>query len=62
LKTPYFSITKINFLLLFKKIIPVYTENSKLDIPFLGQAIGGVEILMVLIGGMLALQSITYSL
>jgi hypothetical protein len=57
----HFSITKINLLLLFKEIIPVYIENPKLDIPFLGQAIGGVEILMILIGGMLALQSITYS-
>jgi hypothetical protein len=26
-KTPHFTITKINWLTLFKKIIPVYTEN-----------------------------------
>jgi hypothetical protein len=28
-KTPHFTITKINWLTLFKKIIAVYTENHK---------------------------------
>jgi len=27
-RTPHFTITKINFLTLFKKIIPVYAEND----------------------------------
>jgi len=26
-RTPHFTITKINYLMLLKKIIPVYTEN-----------------------------------
>jgi hypothetical protein len=31
-KTQHFTITKINLLTLFKKIIPVYTENHTKDI------------------------------
>jgi hypothetical protein len=28
-KTQYFSITKMNFLILFNEVIPVYSENHK---------------------------------
>jgi hypothetical protein len=28
-RTPHFTITKINWLMLFKEIIPVYTETHK---------------------------------
>jgi hypothetical protein len=28
-RTPHFTITKINWLMLFKEIIPVYPENHK---------------------------------
>jgi hypothetical protein len=48
-KTPHFTITKINWLTLFKEIIPVYTENYTKHInTFCGQ---NTESLVIKAGG-----------
>jgi hypothetical protein len=42
-RTPYFTVTKINWLMLFKEIIAVYSENKK--------QIQNAAVLIVKVGG-----------